>query len=427
MRLSRASAVAIALVFAVFTMPFSSVAAEQAEELISILEKKEVITKEEAATLRKPAKVPAQPAKAGEGGIKEDWTKNMEVGYNKGAYVKTKDGRFSLLMNVRLQGQYNYQFLDDRDDTSTFQVKRARLITSGNAFHPWLKYFVQLTLEQSVNLRDAYIEAAYFKWLTPTFGQYKVPFDREFLTSAFNLQLIERSIANTEFNLGRDVGLQIAGFPLGEMFEYRLGIFNGSGANQDNINNNYMYVGRFVFTPLGPYPYSQAALDTPKKPLLAVGAAGAYLPGLEPTERRTLAGRLGSTQVVPVRSDVYQYTADLAFKLLNFSFEGGYYYRTIDPRVSTPFGRQNGWGYFAQAGYFIIPKHFEVAGRYSYLNPDNPVRRGNNNQYELTGGVSYYFEGHPLKIQANYSYIKTQATPSDLKDHIVRSQVTLMF
>jgi phosphate-selective porin OprO and OprP len=417
------SKVLIALSFTVFlflSIPLIASAADQTDKLIDILVKKGIITKDEAAALEKEVK--------GEEAAKDDRTKKMEIGYDRGAYVKTKDDKFSLKMNVRLQGQFNYSFLDDRSNTTTFTVRRARIITSGNAFHKWLKYNVQLTLEgSSVALRDAFMEADYYKGFVPALGQFKVPFDREFLTSAFSLQLIDRSLANDEFNLGRDVGLQIAGFPSGDLFEYRLGMFNGSGGNRNNVNNEFIYLGRLVLTPFGPYPYSQAALDEPKKPLLAIGVAGAFLPDLEPGERRSLAGRLGDEDVMPVTSDVYQFVGDLAFKFCNFSFEGGYYYRIIDPQAPTPLGRTNAWGYYAQAGYFLIPKKFEIAGRYSYVNPDNPNERSNNNQYELTGGVSYYFAGHPLKVQANYTYLNTDRAGGDLSDHIVRTQVTLMF
>jgi hypothetical protein len=206
-----------------------------------------------------------------------------------------------------------------------------------------------------------------------------------------------------------------------------LGVFNGSGANKANVDTDYMYVGRLVLTPFGPVPYSQAAFGKPDKPLLAVGVAAAYMPSLNPGERSSLAGRLGSTQVVPVRSDVFQFTSDLAFQYQNFSLEGAYYYRTIDPKEPTKFGRESAYGYFLQGGYFLIPKKFEVAARYSYTNPDNPTQVDNDRKMEVTAGVSYYVFGHPLKIQANYSFFKTEATPEDLDEHLAQVQLSLAF
>jgi hypothetical protein len=228
--------------------------------------------------------------------------------------------------------------------------------------------------------------------------------------------------------LGRDIGLQVSGLPIGNYLDYRLGVFNGSGANQTNVDRDYMYVGRLVFSPFdSPAPYSQGAVGKPDKPLLSVGVSGAYMPSLNPGERRTLAGVLGNTAVVPVRSDVFQATADIGFQYQNLSFEGAYYYRAIDPKEATPFGNENAYGFFVQGGYFLIPKHLEVAARYSFMNPDNPTKVDDNKRNEITGGVSYYFFGHPLKIQGNYSYFTTAATPKDREEHLAQLQLSLAF
>jgi polyhydroxyalkanoate synthesis regulator phasin len=423
--------VAMFAVMALLIGPLGAMGADQTEKLIEILIKKGIITKEEVESLQKEmTKEEAKPeGKMGkqEATPKEDWTKNFELGYKSGAYLKTVDDRFSLKLNVNLQGLFNYDWLEGSPDKTTFRVRRARLIPSGNAFYPWLKYYVQLTLEDNVNLRDAYVEATYFKWLAPKLGQFKVPFDREFLTSAFNLQLIDRSIANNEFSVQRDVGLQVSGQPIGELLEYRLGVFNGSGANQVNVDRDFMYIGRLVFTPFGPVPYSQAAVGKPDKPLLAVGVAGALMPSLNPGERKSLAGVLGNTQIIPVRSDVIQFTSDIAFQYQNFSFEGAYYFRTIDPKEPTNFGKENAYGFFVQGGYFLIPKHLEVAARYSFVNPDNPIKIEDDKKKEITAGISYYFAGHPLQIQGHYSFFQTEAIPRDRDEHLAQVELTLAF
>jgi phosphate-selective porin OprO and OprP len=404
--------------------------ADQTDKLINILIEKNIITSEEAKSLEEEVKregAPEKEAKA-EAPSGDEWTKKVEVGYKKGAFIKTTDDRFSLKLNVRTQGLFRYEALEDRKDTSNFSVKRARLLAGGNVFYPWMQYNTQITLEGgSAALRDAYIEAAYFDWATPRIGQYKVPFDREFLTSAFNLQLIDRSIASSQFSLQRDIGIQLSGKFLHNQFEYGAGIFNGSGANQSNVNNDFMYVGRVVWTPFGSYPYSQAALDTPDTPKLAVGVAGGYLPGLEPGERKTLAGPLGNANIMPVESDVYQLAADLAFKYQNFSFEGGYYFRNIDPNEPTPFGDENAQGFYFQGGYFVIPKKLELAARYAWVNPDNPNQTDDNEQQEYTGGLSYYIYGHDLKLQANYSFFSNETKTGDKDDQVVQAMATLAF
>jgi phosphate-selective porin OprO and OprP len=421
--------VSVLAVMSMIIFSATVVRADQNDKLIKILIEKGIITSEEAKSLEKEMKGEA-PEKAAETKATsgEEWTKKVEVGYNKGAYIKTTDDRFSLKLNVRTQGAFRYQDREDQDNTATFRVRRARILAGGNVFYPWMRYGTQVTLEGgSAALRDAWIQADYFDYAKPRIGQYKVPFDREFLTSAFNLELIDRSIASSAFSLQRDIGLQVSGGFMQNQLNYAVGIFNGSGANQNNVNKEFMYVGRLVYTPFGSYPYSQGALDTPDSPKLAVGVAGAYLPGLDPGERKSLAGPLGNTNIVPVKSDVYELTADLAFKYLNFSFEGGYYFRNIDPDKTTPFGEENAQGYYLQGGYFLIPKKFELAARYSWVNPDNPNQTDDNEQQEYTGGLSYYFYGHPLKIQADYSFFRNENPSGDRDDHQVQAMMTLAF
>ena len=186
--------VLVVMVMIVFSSTIAR--ADQTDKLIEILKEKGTITEEEAKSLEKEVKGAESGKEAeGEASSDDDWTKNIEVGYKKGAYIKTTDDRFSVKMNVHTQGAFSYEVQEDQENTTTFKVRRARLLFGGNVYYPWMRYFTQITLEGSnTGLRDAYIEATYFDWAEPKIGQYKVPFDREFLTSAFSLQLIDRSI-----------------------------------------------------------------------------------------------------------------------------------------------------------------------------------------------------------------------------------------
>ena len=429
--------VAITILFGLAILPMNTNAADSVERLLDLLIKQGTITQEEGAVLRKEiqedkeqkAKVPTEQV----GDAKDDsktkaWMENIEIGYKDGVFIKTKDERFLLKLNTSVQPFFEYHDLEDKSDVREFRLRRARLYVSGNAFYPWLKYSTQITLEGgSVALRDYTLSSTHFKELQPTIGQFKVPFDREFLTSGFNLQLIERSIASEEFSLQRDIGFQLSGRVFQDLLEYRVGIFNGSGANQSNQDKDLMYVGRLTFTPFGPVPYSQGSLNQTSTPRLAIGVGTAYLPALEPGERKTLAGKLGDSKILPVESDVTQVTADLAFLYRGFSLEGGYHFRNIDPKVKTKFKSVDANGFFIQAGYFIIPEHLEFAARYSFVDPDNPASSGKNNKKEVTIGPSYYLFGHRLKVQGNYTYRTTETSNKELDDHLVRLSLVFQF
>lgn len=346
------------------------------------------------------------------------------VGYDDGFVFRTQDDRFLLKLNVGAEPVFFYEGREGQPALSTFRFRRARLYLSGNAFYRWLEYEAQLTWETpTAALRDLALEITRSTTFRPKIGQFKVPFDREFLTSGFGLQLIERSIASVEFSLQRDIGVQASGRP-GDCWEYRFGVFNSSGGNSANVDRELLYVGRVVFSPFGAYPYSQGALDLPERPRLAIGAGFAYLPGLEPGERGTLAGRLGDTGVLGVESDVVQATADVAFKQRRLSLEGGIHFRSIDPQAATTFGRTDATGFYTQTGYFLEPA-LEVAGRFARVNPDHAESVGANDRQELAVGVTYYAQGHDLKLQLNYSFETTETAAADDDDHIVRAAVVL--
>lgn len=353
---------------------------------------------------------------------------DLEVKYQNGLLIKTPDDNYSLKLSFRFQPYFMYSDLEN-DTGSTLKFRRARIIAGGTVMYPWLQYETQLTLEgEETSVRDATIEAAYFKQMKLKVGQFKVPFDREFMLSGFGLQLVERSIASSEFSPQRDIGFQLAGENLWDVVEYSVGIFNGSGANKDNVDNDYMFTGRLVWTPAGgSYPYRQAALNTPEKPHLAIGFGFAYMPDLEVGEREILAGRLGRSTTLPVRSDVIQYTADVALEYLNFSFEGGYHYREIKPKELTAYGAQDANGLYVQGGVFIVPKKFEVAARYAVVEPDNSGKIHDNRQSEITGGCSYYLSGHRVKFQTSYSLITTETSIGDEDEHRVLGTMVLQF
>ena len=82
-------------------------------------------------------------------------------------------------------------------------------------------------------------------------------------------------------------------------------------------------------------------------------------------------------------------------------------------------------GFYAQAGYCIIPKTLEVAFRHSYLDPDRDV--SNDLQTDIQGAVSYYFNKHNLKLQGDVTngHIQHAAGPTD--DMIYRLQAQVIF
>ena len=120
------SVLAVLLVI-IFSHPAAM--ADQTDKLIKILIDKGIITKEEANSLEKAVKGEAPEKEAKEKpSAGESWTDKIEVGYNKGAYIKTTDDRFSTRLRVRTQGRFKYEDEEDQKNTASFDVRRARLL-----------------------------------------------------------------------------------------------------------------------------------------------------------------------------------------------------------------------------------------------------------------------------------------------------------
>ena len=375
-------------------------------------------------------KAPAPPtAPSGEA-----FLKNFEAGYKEGLYIKTTDNKFSLKFNALLQlympqiDDYSDNTKKAQDETIAFQVKRMRLIFSGNGFFPWLTYFVQVGADKggSFQLFDAYMDWGYKKEATPRFGQYKVPFQREELTSDPYLEFTAtRSIVNDQFTLERDIGASLYGTLFANtyaMMEYYGGIFNGAGRNSPGGVNgtNLLYAGRIMWEPLGKYPYMQGDLVADQtKPLVALAAAFAYFPNYNPnTENQNNRANLSNTVLAINKNaqsaDVFQFETDLAFMYYGFGFEAEYDLQRIADIISVAptTGPQTEQGLRLQLGYIIPPTHFEVAFRYAIAAKycqNNIANVGCQREQEYTPAINYYFWGHRLKIGSMYSYLRQNA------------------
>ena len=111
--------------------------------------------------------------------------------------------------------------------------------------------------------------------------------------------------------------------------------------------------------------------------------------------------------------DFTQFDVDAAFRWRGFSAAAEYVYAAVESdrvQSAAPFGASPGdfnvKGWYAQAGYFLIPKKLEAAFRWSELDPNDDV--DHNDQREIRGAINYYFSGHNLKIQGDVGEVRTE-------------------
>ena len=338
----------------------------------------------------------------------------------KGLAISSADGQFKLTTRLRAQALHTV-VVDDGDVTQGLQLRRARLLFTGHMFGKDNYFKFELAVSpRDIGLRpegtiskspllDWYFQFKQLRDLNVRVGQYKVPFNRQRVISSGNLQMVDRSIANGEFTMDRDVGLDIRSSDLGGlgMFRYYAGVYTGEGHSSFATGDlGLMYLGRVEFLPLGMFKdYSEAAFARPPKPQLSIGAAFSYV-----DEAKRNRGIIGRTPADGGTTDTMNFTSDVAFRLSGLSFEGAFFWRrgTRNPgdevdamgtSIATELPR-DGMGYFGQVGY-LIPHHpLEVSARFGQLIAAEQSSLSDRSEAGL--GFSYYFARHPMKLQGDY-------------------------
>ena len=372
--------------------------------------------------------------------------KAFDYKLGKGFTFTSQDERFQLSLGGRLQARYSFFDKDNANssvqDVSEWRIRRMKMWMSGHAYTKDLTYKMQVNFVDggsSKLLEDAYLNYSFLKEAQILVGQDKVPFARQELTSSGAQQFVDRSNATDTFKPGRDIGAMFHGKALDSLVAYNLGWYGGVGQSTLRSSNNNAFAARIAVNPLGDMPYSEADLDHSKKPLVSFGAnyfmdtlkatRGATSTSLE-TNNLSFAGSSGwlgrsanlNRFTTTEKIDTDNLGFDAAFKWMGFSAQSEYFWGQATGQDSD--AKLRAHGYYAQAGYFIIPKHLETAIRYSYVDPNRDV--ANDLQSEIQGAVSYYFSKHNLKIQGDVSNIHKQNganKPTDDMQYRLQAQI----
>jgi hypothetical protein len=310
-----------------------------------------------------------------------------------------------------------------------FIVRRSRLKFDGFAYSPKLKYKLELGLsnrdisganEFNRNtpryILDAVIMWEFSKNWELWAGQTKLPGNVERVVSSANLQLIDRSLLNSRFNIDRDLGIQIrhksnlgGGFLMREKFA----ISQGEGRNVTEGNEGGLqYTARLEFLPFGVFKskgdYSQSDLKREGTSKLMVGFT--YNFNENAVRERGFAGdymiRTNETMFETNQTTLF---VDAMYKYNGFSFMGEYAKRTADNVIATetdgvtPTGDivLTGNALNLQAGY-LFKSNYEIAGRFTTVDYESITETLPSKQYTL--GFNRFLVGHKLKVQSDLSY-----------------------
>ena len=343
----------------------------------------------------------------------------FEVSWKDGkTTIKSKSAE--LVLSNRLQIRYtdeNREIEPANDpDRGSFRIRRMKTKFEGWVYDKDLTYELQLNWADTANpLEDAQVNYDFThgnKLLMIKAGQYKVPFGRQELTSSGSQQFVDRAAVSNTFARGRDIGVQLWGTPFNSKIDWRVGVFNGNGRTVSrNDNDDLQLNARLMWQPFGDVKYSESDFESTDKPLLALGV------GYESNEFPIAAS--GPT---PSHADDRAITAfDAAFKYKGFSFFGELFQREHDRTNNvSDFDDE---GYILQAGYFVVPKRFEIALRLSEFDPNSDV---SNNEREENGlALNYFWNKHAHKLQADFRELEDNARGT--KDKEVRLQYQVIF
>lgn len=382
--------------------------------------------------------------------LKVEAQENSEGSFGNGIInTVARDSSFSLKFGARFQSLFSSQWIFPEDDTnpsgnSNFLIRRARLKFDGFAYTPKLEYKLELGLsnrdisggDEFTGNAPRYILDAVVKWnffenFVLWAGQTKLPGNRERVISSGDLQLVDRSLLNSRFNIDRDIGLQLhhtqayGNFLIKKIFSFS----QGEGRNVITGNlGGFQYTGRFELLPFGNFEdYEQASLTRYQNLKLSAGVT--YDHNNNAVRSRSNMGRYMITDYGFHQTDINTLFIDFMLKYKGLSIMGEFANRDAENPVAlnadgTPTGEvvNEGNALNLQAGY-IFKNNYEVTGRFTNVERQFPEILDLETQYTL--GFSKYFVGHKLKVQADVSVNDLDDSLSD--EMVYRLQFDIHF
>lgn len=215
---------------------------------------------------------------------------------------------------------------------------------------------------------------------------------------------------------------------------------------QRNINGNLrsdvnqlMYSARLNWNIMGRPGYGEGDLAYSETPQLAVGGGIAYNPAVNASSnssfigtdlanlnfRRQIAAFGNARQLGWGLVDYTTWALDGVFKYRGFSVQGEFYFKNInrhekglpcmrpvannDPSTgclaTAPSYLGNATGWYVQSGYYVVPRYLELAGRFSYWDPD--TNAAGDLVYQTDASLNWFLNGtYDHQIMVTYSNIQ---------------------
>src|SRR5947199_1785971 len=294
------------------------------------------------------------------------------------------------------EGRFGQTAIKDR-----FRLRRARINLTGD-FAEQFDFKMEGDFGQSdgtsgnrtaFSATDIWVNWHQIPALQVKVGQYKAPFGLEQLTPDTSLFIIERSLPTGAITPERQIGAELWGKPFTsiwpeqkDLLTYYAGIFNGNGRNiNNNDNNNFMYVGRLELMPFKGKIFGKT--DSLKLGGDVLNSRDDQGTNISPSGNLLVnADGSLSSFVLPGADERTAWSVDAWLNIGPFDLIGEYLEEYVNGRtvngVPPGFANFTTSGFQITAGYFLIPKKFQAAVQWQYLNPG---QKGNDGIYSITG------------------------------------------
>lgn len=395
--------------------------------------------------------------------------KNFKVSWKAGKGLTFKSGdAFKLSIGTRIQARLDrVEKSDDTQDGTGYEygTRRFQVALKGYAYSPsiFYKYVFNSdkngeeiaggTKEAGLGIEDAFF--GYKKGMFKiTLGQMKVPFDSEEQTSSSSLEFVDRSGKRHIWE--RDHGIKIDLTPVKNQVQFTYFFGAGTGGNNtesffkgNGNTDDHLHAYRAQITPFGKYKFKQGDL---KGGDLKVRAGVAYVHWNnlavdanyqienDAAGNDFVKGKLddildkielamenaGMTPAATTDLDVTAITYDFAAKMKGFAYEYNYSKLSGKDGDNAGVGKASTDFYRHQLSY-TLPSGLMFGYRYSVMDESTGSNSRGDNHTETTYGISKYFAGHSLKIQADYVEMVEEKAGKDATDDIIRIQAQLKF
>ena len=387
-----------------------------------------------------------------------DDSKKVKFRPGVGLEVSSQDKRFTLQFNAFSQLEAIVRHTPEQPGMDggmptaakndfNLVFRRARVWFAGNLFSPNIKYRIALTFSPielgykngtitRSPILDWFFTFDRFRDATFQVGQYKVPYNHQRMMRITGLQFVDRSTANNEFTLDRDIGFDIRSKDVGGLnhLRYYAGIYLGDGiALYGPGDFGLAYLARVELLPFGNYDdLEEADHERTMKPKMLIGGAYAFI-DRDPHDTHAFGGAIPADGG---KTTTHNATADLSFRYAGFSLESAFFFRkgkrlgggNVD-ELGDPIpivAPRNGAAYFAQVGYLIPRLPLELGARWGQIFASGDATQTSlKSQNDLGGVFNYYFVRHSLKLQLDYFHAWN--TQIRLGNDQVRLQLQVVF